>query len=59
MMEYITKYVGLDVSKEKIAVGVAEEGRSKARYIGMIPYTVEAIRINSKLGMPEQLQFLL
>ncbi|QKY71565.1 IS110 family transposase [Lentibacillus sp. CBA3610] len=57
-MEYITKYVGLDVSKEKIAVGVAEEGRSKARYIGMIPYTVEAIRkLISKLGMPEQLQF--
>ncbi|GAB3061178.1 IS110 family RNA-guided transposase [Virgibacillus ainsalahensis] len=57
-MNYNTKYVGLDVSKEKIAVAVAEEGRSKARYIGMIPYTVEAIRkLIKKLGEPEQLQF--
>lgn len=52
-----TKFVGLDVSKEKIAVAVAEEGRSAPRYIGMISYTVEAIRkLMKKLGGSEQLQ---
>lgn len=51
-----TKYVGLDVSKDKIAVAVADEGRSKPRYLGMIAYTVEAIRkLITKLGGPEQL----
>nr|CDQ31673.1 Transposase IS116/IS110/IS902 family protein [Virgibacillus halodenitrificans] len=56
-MNYNIKYVGLDVSKEKIAVAVADEGRSKARYIGMINYTVEAIRkLIKKLGEPEQLE---
>ncbi|GEB76913.1 hypothetical protein [Sporolactobacillus inulinus] len=28
-----TKYVGLDVSKEKIAVAVAEEGRNEPQYM--------------------------
>ncbi|WP_058305906.1 IS110 family RNA-guided transposase [Gracilibacillus massiliensis] len=56
-MNYNTKYVGLDVSKEKIAVAVADEGRSKPRYIGMINYTVEAIRkLIKRLGAPEQLE---
>ena len=43
-MKNITKFIGLDVSKEKIAVAVADEGRSEPRFIGMIPHTVEAIR---------------
>ncbi|MFB5192718.1 IS110 family transposase [Alicyclobacillus fastidiosus] len=43
-MKNITKLVGLDVSKEKIAVAVAEEGRQEPRFVGMIPNTVEAIR---------------
>ncbi|MFB5189568.1 hypothetical protein [Alicyclobacillus fastidiosus] len=34
----------MDVSKEKIAVAVAEEGRQEPRFVGMIPNTVEAIR---------------
>lgn len=55
-MNYITKYVGLDVSKEKIAVAVAEAGRSKPRYVGMINYTVTSIRkLMNKLGPPDQL----
>lgn len=55
-MNNTTKYVGLDVSKEKIAVAVAEEGRSKPRYVGMINYTVEEIRkLMKKLGEPKQL----
>jgi transposase len=43
-MNIITKFVGLDVSKEKIAVAVADEGRKDPRFVGMIPHTVEAIR---------------
>jgi len=38
-----TKYVGLDVSKEKIAVAIADEGREVPRYWGVILNTPEAI----------------
>ncbi|MFC7372283.1 transposase, partial [Fictibacillus iocasae] len=55
-MKHTKKYVGLDVSKEKIAVAIAEEGRSEPRYIGMIPHTPEAIRkLIKKLGEPKHL----
>lgn len=43
-MKTITKFVGLDVSKESIAVAVADEGRGEPRYIGMFPHTVEVVR---------------
>ena len=43
-MKTITKFVGLDVSKENIAVAVADEGRGEPRFIGMFPHTVEAVR---------------
>jgi transposase len=43
-MKDTTKYVSLDVSKEKIAVAIAEEGRGEPRSFGMIPHTPEAIR---------------
>lgn len=52
-----TKYVGLDVSKEKIAVAIADEGRGKPRFYGMIPNMPEAIRkLIKKLGHPENLK---
>jgi transposase len=52
-----TKFVGLDVSKEKIAVAIAEQGREKPRYFGMIPNTPEAIRkLVKKLGDPKDLK---
>lgn len=52
-----TKYVGLDVSKEKIAVAIADEGREKPRYWGMVPNNPKAIRkVMEKLGKPEQLE---
>ncbi|ABS22293.1 hypothetical protein ACRS6Y_09890 [Bacillus cytotoxicus] len=43
-MKDTTKYVGLDVSKEKIAVAIADEGREEPRYLGMIPHTPESLR---------------
>ena len=55
-MKDITKFVGLDVSKEKIAVAIADQGREKPRYYGVIPNTPEAIRkLVKKLGDPETL----
>ena len=56
-MKDTTKYVGLDVSKEKIAVAIAEEGREDPRYYGVIPHTPEAIRkLVKKLGQPETIR---
>lgn len=39
-----TKFVGLDVSKDEIAVGIADSGRDAPRFHGKIPNTPEAIR---------------
>jgi transposase len=44
MDKYITKYVGMDVHKETIAVAIAKEGRSEPLYYGEIPNDTEAIR---------------
>ncbi len=53
-----TKYVGLDVSKEKIAVAVADgDSREGARYWGEIPHRVEEARkLIKRLGDVKQLQ---
>jgi transposase len=56
-MKDTIKYVGLDVSKEKIAVAIAEEGREAPRYYGMIPHSLEAIRkLVEKLGDKKQIK---
>jgi transposase len=56
-MKDIQKFVGLDVSKEMIAVGVADAGRGEPRFHGNIPNQPEAIRkLMKKLGNPENLQ---
>ncbi|WP_426452172.1 IS110 family transposase [Paenibacillus sp. S-38] len=45
VMSMSTKYVGLDVSKEKIAVAIATENRDEpVRFWGTIPHTKEAVR---------------
>lgn len=41
-MKSAKKFVGLDVSKAKIAV--ADEGREPARFIGMFPHSEKAVR---------------
>jgi transposase len=43
-MNYDTKYVGLDVHKETIAVAVADSGRQPARDWGQIENSEEAVR---------------
>jgi Transposase and inactivated derivatives len=35
-MQSVTKYIGLDVSKESIAVAIADAGREEPRFYGMI-----------------------
>ncbi|MGM0839070.1 MAG: IS110 family transposase, partial [Bacillota bacterium] len=56
-MKDTIKYVGLDVSKEKIAVAIAEEGREEPRYWGLIPHTPEAVKkLMKKLGSSENLR---
>lgn len=57
-MKDTIKYVGLDVSKEKIAVAIADEGRGEPRYWGMISHTPEAVKkLVKKLGDPKKLRF--
>lgn len=56
-MKTITKFVGLDVSKETIAVAVADEGRGEPRFIGMLPHTVESVRnLVNKLAATDGVQ---
>lgn len=57
-MDHITKYVGMDVSKEKIAVAVADsDSREGARYWGEIPHRIEDIRkLIGRLGDVKQLR---
>lgn len=44
MDKYTTKYVGMDVHKETIAVAIAKEGRGEPVFYGEIPNNAEAIR---------------
>jgi len=55
-MKSITKFIGLDVSKDKIAAAVAENGTGQARYLGVYPNTLEAVRkLFNRLGRPGEL----
>ncbi|MEK4005251.1 IS110 family transposase [Paenibacillus sp. FSL H3-0333] len=50
-MSIAKKYIGLDVSKAKIAVAIADEGRGEPRFWGIIEHTRERI-----LKLLQQLQ---
>src|SRR6266545_4901135 len=55
-MKKDTRFVGLDVHKDTIAVAVAETG-GEVRSLGTIPNREEAIRkLIKKLGSPESLR---
>ncbi|MCC2684889.1 MAG: family transposase [Paenibacillaceae bacterium] len=43
-MKYVKKFVGLDVSKEKIVVAIAGEDQLEARYWGSIAHNKDAVR---------------
>lgn len=42
-MKNTTKYVGMDVSKDKIAVAIADEGREAPRFYGTIAHNPDAV----------------
>ncbi|GMA64859.1 IS110 family transposase [Alicyclobacillus fastidiosus] len=57
-MKDSTKFVGLDVSKDSIAVGIADIGRGAPRFFGTITNNPEAIRkLVRQLGNDVQLEF--
>ena len=53
VMKDCTKYVGLDVHKDTIAVSIADAGRSKARFYGVIENTPQSILTVLKAINPE------
>lgn len=56
MSDDITTYIGLDVHKDSIAIGVAESGRAAPHFLGTTGPTLgELIKAVSRLGRPEQL----
>lgn len=55
-MQKPTRFVGLDVHKDLIAVAVCEAG-TEPSYLGTIPNEPEAVsRLMRKLGAPDTLQ---
>lgn len=55
MSDDITAFVGLDVHKESVAIGVAEAGRAAARFVGTTgPQLSEILKALSHVGRPEQ-----
>src|SRR5262245_36750583 len=58
VMKQRTRYLGLDVHAQSIAVAIAEGGRNReVRSLGVIPNTPRAIRrLISKLSGPEGLR---
>ncbi|MNJ41446.1 Transposase IS116/IS110/IS902 family protein [compost metagenome] len=57
-MQSITKFVGLDVSKEKISVAIADSTGEAPRYYGSIPHSAAALRkLIKELGPADTLSF--
>jgi len=57
-MQYTPKFVGLDVSKEKISVAIADATGGAPRYYGSIPHSAAALRkLMKELGPADTLSF--
>jgi transposase len=57
MDKIITSFVGLDVHKDSIAVGVAPVGRERARFVGtVVPQWAPLCKALSRLGRVQELQ---
>lgn len=55
-MKHTTKFIGLDVSKDKIVIAVAEAGREAPIFIGSFPHKIESMKkFMRQLGSPDQL----
>ncbi|MGG3558278.1 hypothetical protein ABES23_16725 [Peribacillus frigoritolerans] len=55
-MKDVQKFVGLDVSKDSIAVAITDSGRGEPRFHGTIQNKPADIRkLMKKLGKPESL----
>ncbi len=55
-MDRITRFVGLDTSKDSIAVGIADDGRERGRHWGAIENAPEKVRrLMENLGPKEEL----
>lgn len=56
-MQDSTKFIGLDVSKDSVSVGIADAGRGVPRYFGEISNTPEAVRkLFLKLGKVSEME---
>ncbi|BFT68957.1 IS110 family transposase [Paenibacillus sp. P36] len=56
-MKHTTKFIGLDVSKDKISVAVADAGRDEPRFVGHFPHKLEFVKkIMRQLGNAENLE---
>jgi transposase len=56
-MKHTTKFIGLDVSKDKIVIAVAEAGREAPIFIGSFPHKIESVKkFMRQLGSPDQLE---
>jgi transposase len=54
----ISKFVGLDVHKQTVAVSVADAGGGEVRYLGNFPHTDDSFRkLVKQLGRPSGLAF--
>ena len=59
MSKHSTGFVGLDVHKESIAIGMAAEGRTAGRFVGMVgPARPELLKSLKSLGAPEALSIV-
>jgi transposase len=59
MDKIITSFVGLDVHKDSIAVGVAPAGREPPRFVGtVVPQWAPLCKALGRLGRPRELQIV-